>query len=271
VSGVGGDELFGGYPRYLGMAWHARLRRAPGRRIALALLRRLGDAADSRNVRGRLRRFLEGLAEEPEQAWMRWTATTTADWDEMLALPRPPDDADDRWRAWSEEEGGLAGLLARFGPVNGAMAWDRLTYLPDDLLAMGDRMSMAHALELRAPFLDVELADWALRLPASFKVAGAPWREGLKLLLRAVARRRLPPEVVDRPKQGFMAPIKHWLRDPLAGEVRRLTEGSPLGGLVRPEFVRREWARHEAGEDRSDILWGLLLMDAWMRRRDWRF
>jgi len=271
LSGVGGDELFGGYPRYLGMAWHARLRRLPGRRIALALLRRLGDAADSRNVRGRLRRFLEGLDGEPEQAWMRWTATTTADWDEMLALPRPPDDADDRWRAWSEEEGGLAGLLARFGPVNGAMAWDRLAYLPDDLLAMGDRMSMAHALELRAPFLDVELADWALRLPASFKVAGAPWREGLKLLLRAVARRRLPPEVVDRPKQGFMAPIKHWLRDPLAGEVRRLAEGSPLGGLVRPEFVRREWARHEAGEDRSDILWGLLLMDAWMRRRDWRF
>ena len=271
LSGVGGDELFGGYPRYLGMAWHARLRRLPGRGLLLRLLQGMGDAADSRNVRGRARRFLEGLDRPIETAWLQWTRTTDAGWREMFTLPEPDDAPEDGWRAWAEDEGGLSGLLARMGPVNGAMAWDRVTYLPDDLLAVGDRMSMAHALELRAPFLDRELADWALGLPAAFKVGGAPWREGLKRLLKAVARKRLPPEVVDRPKQGFMAPVKHWLRGPLAADVRSLAGGAPLGGLLRPEYVRREWARHEAGEDRSDILWGMLLMDAWMRARDWRF
>ncbi len=271
LSGVGGDELFGGYPRYLGMAWHARLRRLPGRRLMVRCLRALGDAGGSRNLRGRVRRFLEGLEYAPQEAYLSWTAASDAGWTEMFTQPDPAEAEVSSWPDWAAEEGGLAGLLARYGPVNGAMAWDRTTYLPDDLLTVGDRMSMAHGLELRAPFLDVRLADWALLLPAGFKVAGPPWREGLKLLLRRLARKRLPPEVVDRPKQGFMAPVKHWLRGPLVGEVRRLMDGAPLGGLLRAEFVQREWARHERGEDRSDMLWGVLLMDAWMRQRGWRF
>jgi asparagine synthase (glutamine-hydrolysing) len=68
-----------------------------------------------------------------------------------------------------------------------------------------------------------------------------------------------------------MAPIKHWLRSDLAQDVENLTHSNPLGGLVRRDFVKEQWQRHQRGEDRSDILWGLLLMDRWMQQREWQF
>jgi len=269
LSGVGGDELFGGYPRYLGMAWHDRLRRMPGRGLLLAALQRMGEGNSSRNMRGRLRRFMQGLDKTAANAYLEWTAASHADGSDILTIPQ--DKVQTSWPTSASVYDDLEGLLARYGPVNGSMTWDMLTYLPDDLLAVGDRMSMAHALELRAPFLDMRLANLALMLPVSRKVAGLPWREGLKILLKQIARKRLPAGIVDRPKQGFMAPVKHWLHGPLAVEIERLSGDAPLGGLVQRDFVRREWARHQSGEDRSDILWGLLLMDRWMQQRDWRF
>ena len=84
LSGVGGDELFGGYPRYLGLKWHEKLQGLPARNIALKLLESLGDSASSRNLRGRLRRFLQGLNDNPADAYRRWTSTTDAAWSDMF-------------------------------------------------------------------------------------------------------------------------------------------------------------------------------------------
>jgi asparagine synthase (glutamine-hydrolysing) len=269
LSGVGGDELFGGYPRYLGMRWHARFREMPGRGLLLAAIRAMGEGGGSRNRRGRLRRFFEGLGESDAEAYRRWTRTADASWDSMFRLPPPGTPRG--WASAAEAMDGLEGLIARYGPVRGAMAYDVLTYLGDDLLAMGDRMSMAHALELRAPFLDTRLLAMAMSMDEEDMVAGMPWQEHLKRALRRVARRRLPAAVVDRPKQGFMAPLKHWLRGELASDIEAMIDAGPLGGLVRPGYVRGEWSRHQAGEDRSDMLWALLLMDRWMRHRGWDF
>jgi len=270
LSGIGGDELFGGYPRYLGMAWHHRLRRLPGRRLLLNIVGAMGEGGGSRNLRGRLRRFLAGLDQLPAEAYKGWTSTTDSEWNTMFTHPRESTAADG-WQSALAAHGGLDTLLRRFGAVNGAMAHDILTYLGDDLLAVGDRMSMAHALELRAPFLDARLLALVLTLEASYKVGGPPWGEGTKLLLKAIARKRLPAAAVDRPKQGFMAPLKHWLRLDLAGEIERLSADRPLGGLLRPGYLRYEWERHQSGVDRSDILWGVLLLDRWMKRRKWDF
>jgi len=132
-------------------------------------------------------------------------------------------------------------------------------------------MSMAHALELRAPFLDVNLLSLAMSLETKLKVDGPPWREGLKLILKDVARKRLPAEVVDRPKQGFSAPVKHWLRGPLTGTVEAMIARDPLCGLVRKEFVADVWQQHRSGRDRSETMWALLLLDIWMRGRGWSF
>jgi len=267
LSGVGGDELFGGYPRYLGMSWHQRLQKIPGRGLALSAVRGMQDAGGSRNLRGRLRRLLEGLDMPAHDAYQRWTSSANEPWEEMFTLPETR--SDKAWPHATDAYHGLEGLIETYGPEQGAMAYDVLTYLPDDLLAVGDRMSMAHALELRAPFLDTRLLNAAMSLPSSAKVAGMPWNEGLKLLLKDIARSRLPVDVVDRPKQGFMAPVKHWLRGPLDDEVQRLCDGRPVGGLVRPEYVQRMQKQHAAGRDRSDVLWALLLLDVWMAQRGW--
>jgi len=251
------------------MAWHQRLRKLPGRRLALRMMRGMEDSGGSRNLRGRLRRLLEGLDVPAHDAYQAWIASAREPWEEMFVLPVAHHGSG--WPNATSPYHGLEGLLDTYGPVQGAMAYDVLTYLPDDLLAIGDRMSMAHALELRAPFLDPRLLVAAMALPDRFKVAGAPWSEGLKVLLKDIARSRLPREVVDRPKQGFMAPVKHWLRGPLDDEVRRLCGGRPLGGLIRTDYVQRMQAQHAAGRDRSDVLWALLLLDGWMEQRGWSF
>ena len=270
LSGVGGDELFGGYPRYLGMAWHQKMQCLPARGFLMRCLEGLGDSQSSRNLPGRLRRFLQGLEMDGADAYQHWMQTTQATWSEMFTQPYHAE-SQRGWQAAADAYGGLSGMLSNFGPVNGAMAYDIQTYLNDDLLAMGDRMSMAHGLELRAPFLDTRLLAQVLTLKPSYKVKGMPWQEDLKVLLKEIALDYLPRDVVYRPKQGFMAPIKHWLREDLADEVEALLSSAPLGGLVRREFVQQQWARHQRGEDRSDILWGLLLMNRWMMQRGWSF
>jgi len=270
LSGVGGDELFGGYPRYLGMAWHQRLQGLPARSLLLSLLNRWGDSDSSRNIRGRLRRFLQGLDMDAARAYEAWTRTVEADWNQMFQVP----DIGAFARGWQNSTnvyGGLSGLLSRYGVVNGAMAYDLQSYISDDLLVVGDRMSMAHGLELRAPFLDTNLVNLMVNLPEKWKVKGLPWQEQLKVLLKEIACDDLPRDVVYRPKQGFMAPIKHWLRADLAGEVEALAASQALGGLIRPEFVQEQWGLHQGGHDRSDILWGLLLMNRWMQQRGWQF
>ncbi len=270
LSGVGGDEFFGGYPRYLGMAWHARLRRFPGRRLLLTMLRCMPEGRGARNLRGRLRRLLAGLDLPPHRAYVQWISSATEPWSEMFTCERPQMQPQS-WPSAAEEFGGLESLIARYGVVDGAMAYDVLTYLADDLLAMGDRMSMAHALELRSPFLDTGLLELAMALETRWKVAGPPWREGLKMLLKNIARRRLPRQVVDRPKQGFTAPVKQWLRGPLDGEVSRMCRIDPLGGLLRRDYVRLLRRQHASGRDRSDALWAILLLDEWMRQKGWSF
>ncbi|MDQ6957395.1 MAG: asparagine synthase-related protein, partial [Mariprofundaceae bacterium] len=252
------------------MAWHQRLRRMPARNLALTCLQKLGDSDSSRKVRGRLRRFLQGLSLSPDMAYQQWMRTTEADWSHIFTQTRPATSAR-IWQNSADTYGGLPGLLKRYGAVNGAMSYDVLTYLNDDLLAMGDRMSMAHGLELRAPFLDTRLLALMTNLNTSQKVKGMPWQENLKVMLKSIATDYVPHDIVYRPKQGFMAPIKHWLRSDLAQDVENLTQSNPLGGLVRREFVQEQWQRHQHGEDRSDILWGLLLMNHWMEQRGWQF
>ena len=140
---------------------------------------------------------------------------------------------------------------------------DLTTWLPDDLLLKADRMTMAHSLELRVPFLDHHLVEFAARLPAHLKV-----RNGTtKYLLKKLAERLLPREIVYRAKKGFPVPTKWWFRGDLAGFAREtlLASGGPcrtffdaaaLEGLLRAHRV----------EDRSEQIYSLLVFDSWCRQ-----
>ncbi|MDQ3992421.1 MAG: asparagine synthase C-terminal domain-containing protein, partial [Actinomycetota bacterium] len=158
---------------------------------------------------------------------------------------------------FAETEG--AELLARLQDV------DARVYLVDDLLVKTDRASMAHSLEARVPFLDVEVDSFAGALPTRLKIRG----RRKKLLLRRAAEPLLPPEIVRGRKRGFSIPAAAWLRGELEPFARETLSPETLRrqGYFRPEAVERVLADHVAGRaDLSRQLWGLLAFTLWHER-----
>lgn len=255
LSGEGADELFGGYPR---QRYDVGLDRIGprGRRLLPSVF-----AFAGRPVSERMRRRLampSGLARQLD--WSR--VFEAAAIDELALEPLPGEGAlieahAELARDWDRR--------AARDPVNARLETDRALFLPGDLLPKVDRMSMAASLEVRVPYLDEDLADYVLALPGSHKVRGTTG----KRILRRVARRLLPAEILRRPKQGFDVPIGAWLRGPLREAMTDLlSEGSVRRrGLFRPEIVTRWVREHLAGQpDRGEPLWLLVALEGWMRR-----
>jgi asparagine synthase (glutamine-hydrolysing) len=138
---------------------------------------------------------------------------------------------------------------------------DLETYLPDDLLAKVDVTTMANSLEMRAPFLDHELMEFAARLPVPQKLRGGE----PKWLLRAAVRDWLPRGHLDREKLGFAVPIGAWLRGQLAElpEQVLLDPVAQARGVFDPAAVRRTIEEHRGGLDRSQQLWAMLNLELW--------
>jgi len=261
LSGTGGDELFAGYPRYLGMLLHRRYRWLPGplRRLAAGLARRLlRDRSDGRPAIQRARRFLESGALPFADGYVRM----------LVAVD------DERRRALYTPE--LAERLSSFdgaafvrdeladGGLDRLLAADVATYLPFNQLAYGDRMTMSRSLELRVPFVDQRLAEVAAAIPLDWHL-----RRGItKGLLREAMAPFLPPEIVRRPKLGLNLPIPLWFRGELNGWMRSLLAPERLAerGLLRPEAVAGLIGEHESGRrDHSLILWALVVLELWHR------
>ncbi len=139
---------------------------------------------------------------------------------------------------------------------------DIKTWLADDLLVKADRMSMAHSLELRVPFLDHHLVEFAARLPERLKVRGGV----TKYLLKKWADPLLPREIIHRPKKGFPVPVKSWFRGDLSGFAREtlLASGSITREFLSPQEVEHLLEMH-SHEDRSEQIYSLLVLDHWRR------
>ncbi len=253
LSGEGADELFGGYPRHRYDAWLQRAG-AAGRALLPAALRLRGRPVSPRLAR-RLR-MPSTLARQLD--WSRLFDAAEAD--AISARPLPGEDALLARAAacvpgWDER--------ARRDPLGARLEADRLLFLPGDLLPKVDRMSMAHGLEVRVPFLDDEVVDFVVPLPGGVKVRGA--RD--KALLRDVAARVLPG-AARRRKQGFFAPIGAWLRGPLREPLldRLAPDALRASGLFRPGPVQRLVQEHLARTaDHGEKLWALLVVEGWWR------
>jgi asparagine synthase (glutamine-hydrolysing) len=264
LSGLGGDEVFAGYPRYLGLrlseAWAAAPRSL--RTLGARAGRWLRESEASRDWASWARRFLAGGAQPLPDRYLGWTRLfSDAD---LQALATPALRA--RWRgdvdaaqrgAWAERAGD--------DPLDGAFRIDLASYLPDDLLVMADRMSMAHSLEVRAPFCDHRLVELSLGLAPGVKLPGFR----LKGLLRAAFAGVLPPEVLERRKQGFMIPLARWLRTDLGPVLTELLapERVAARGLLEPGAVA-SLVREHLGQRRNhaDRLWTLMILEVWMRQ-----
>ena len=263
LSGIGGDEMFGGYPRYLGLrvsGLHARLPRWL-RGVSRGLAARLPDSASSRNWADWARRFTAEPDAAPGDRYIGWTrffgdAALAALAKPALAAHLRPSVDDLQQRAFAS--------AAHGDPVDGAFRVDLTTYLPDDLLAMADRISMASSLEVRAPFCDHRIVEESLRLSPRAKMP----RGRLKGLLKTAFAGVLPREVLTHRKQGFMIPLGQWLRGDLRPTLDDLLAPDCVRarGLFDPDAVDVLKHEHLSGaRTNADRLWTLMVLELWMR------
>ncbi|HZW98850.1 MAG TPA: asparagine synthase (glutamine-hydrolyzing) [Trueperaceae bacterium] len=257
-SGEGGDELFAGYGRHFAerLATYSRLLPAALRRI---LLSRSDVLVRSRRHRTAMLAILQSTEAERLANWI--PLVNPLQKERLLA-------ADVRIAVGRHT---TAAVVARHlertpatDPLQRLLYLDTKLWLPDYLLARSDKLTMAWSLETRAPLLDHELVEFAAGLPARLKLKGRT----RKYLLRRATAPLLPPEVLDRSKQGFANPFPRWLRTELRAFVRDLLapESVRSRGLFDPGFVNGLLDEHETGRaDHSTAIYGLLSVELWYR------
>jgi asparagine synthase (glutamine-hydrolysing) len=261
LSGDGGDEVFGGYRRYRLYAAEERFRRAlplGARRSVFGTLGVLYPKLDWAPRPLRFKTTFQALGEDSLSAYARAVSAVLPD------------------RAGAMLSGDFTGALdgydpvsliaarmdAGLDPVSAAQAIDLDTWLPGRMLTKVDRASMAHGLEVRAPFLDHRLAEWAFRLPAPFRATPA---EGKRTLKAALAG-RVDHDILHAQKRGFAPPVEGWLRNP-EGPVRRLTEGRRWrdSGVLDAGAVERMISKHASGAaNYAQELWTVIMFDAFL-------
>ena len=149
-------------------------------------------------------------------------------------------------------------------PLDRALYVDVNTYMVDDILTKVDKMSMAVSLEARVPLLDHKLLEFAATVPSSLKLKNGR----SKHLLRRLLERDVPSSIVNRPKQGFAAPVGEWLRGPLSRMVTDVLQDGRLRdrGIFEPSAVRRLWVEHRTRQhDHGHKLWSLMMLELWFR------
>jgi asparagine synthase (glutamine-hydrolysing) len=255
LGGDGGDEVFGGYDRYVAapLMQRANYLLAIAKPIAAVLSK--GGAVNER----KLKRIVSQLQAHPSLA---------ARYASIMSLTQPSQIA-----RLLKPEFNLAGAndvyindFKRVGVRDSLHAMIRSDfehYLPGDLLVKADLATMANSLELRSPLLDHQVIEWANSLPAKFKVAG---RES-KHILKDIARTLVPAELIDRPKMGFAIPRADWLRN----ELRQVThdllsdEVARSRGWFDQHEIHKILSEHQNGQDRDSIIWPALCLELWAR------
>ena len=256
LTGEGADELFAGYLTYKADRYAAAARRVPAvlRRAALKGAAWLPVSDDKISFEYKLKRFLQGSLLAPEMAHVYWNGTFT--------------EAEKREFFRFADGNPMAAMLSNMGAGQGLQRYldfDQRYYLADDILYKVDRMSMAHSLEARPPFLDPRIVDFSARLPEQFKLHGAQ----SKYVLRRLMQDKLPPNVLRRPKIGFDIPVHDWFRgvlqpmllNTLSEEAVRASE------LFRWSAVERLLRDHmERKANLGYHLWGLMVLLLWMKQ-----
>jgi asparagine synthase (glutamine-hydrolysing) len=260
LSGEGADELFGGYVAYRADALVRRFAVVPPflRRLALKAFRLWPVSDDKVSFEYKAKRFLEGSLFDPDVAHFFWYGGFSP-LERPIIMP-------------GSTHGKSSQLFRAFPPdwqtdaLNRYLWFDQAYYLPDDILFKCDRMSMAHSLEVRPPFLDHRIVEFAACLPARFKIRGA--RQ--KYILRDLMRDRLPRPILKGRKEGFDIPSNDWLRTVLRPLLLdTLTHDAVAKSPLRADRVEALLARHlDRRENLGVPLWGLLILFLWMRH--WR-
>jgi len=256
LAGDGGDELFAGYDKYV-VEGRERMRE----QIPRALRKAAGAVGAMMPLGMTGRRFLRHLALEGPDRY--FDASTMFHADEMRRLFRSEALVQiarhDPWsaaRAEWREPGGDWLAAAQYDDIN--------RYLPLDILAKVDRMTMAHSIEARPPLLDHKFVEFAATIPARLKMQGHDTKYIFKKAMRGI----LPDSIIDRQKHGFAVPLAHWFRGALAGFARDilLSDTCRDRGILDTRSVERLFQLHNRGRDLDLQLWTMLSFELWCRR-----
>lgn len=268
LTGDGADELFAGYRRYAYFMRAITLARVGGQK-SISWIKRLGAYVRDPRVM-RFARTLEAIQRSPEAGYAAlFTGAYFSQADEAWLLQS---DFSQHTQAWSAE-GWIERAMkerstATQDPLQAALAFDRTSYLPDDLNVKMDRATMAHGLEARAPFLDQELARFVSSLPSDWLLKGS---QG-KYILRQVLDGVLPNRIMQRRKRGFQVPLARWFQAELRSvfEERCLASGSALHAICRPEAIKTVLHQNDRGADHGNRLWMLLTLATWLQQQQYR-
>lgn len=272
LSGDGGDENFAGYDRFAGQKLARLYGLVPGflrRGLLGPAIGLVPESFGYKSLAGKLRWLNDvgGHARSDGEAYARSMSVLRFTQEAKEAL------FTDKAKARIGDSDSVGKILAFFEEgaakehLDKMLYTDLMTRMPDQLLAISDRMSMAHSIEIRPPLIDVKVTEFAASLPCGLKLKGRD--RGLKWLLRQVSARYMPRELIDRKKQGFGFPIARWLRGDLAEFQKRLFKQSRFVelGLFRQEAIDKLVAEHVGGKaDHNFRLWMLINLEIWHRQ-----
>jgi len=270
LSGDGGDELFGGYNRYL---WSRRIW-AKTSWLPFSARRALGQLLLSQPS-SRIDHVAQFLFSLVSRDGVRLVGEKVHKVAELLLQAKSVDDlyrsVISTWKSPLPIIGAFGGdlfshlsYIPDFSSAEERMMYlDSVSYLPDDILCKVDRAAMGVSLETRVPFLDHRVVEYAWQLPLSMKI-----RDGQgKWLLRQLLYKHVPKELIERPKQGFGIPLSEWLRGPLRDWAESLLDEQRLKeeGYFYPEPIRHKWNEHISGQGNwQHHLWSVLMFQSWL-------
>lgn len=265
LSGDGADEFFGGYPTYAASLAGARiaplLPPATWSSLAQSLQSNMGVSTGRLSRREKLYRFLTGCgSRNPHTAWRHYLPPWKRS--DLYGPALKHTLAEDPFAGYADAMSGEGDLFDR------CMLADQLYYLPADMLVKVDRASMAHSLEVRVPFLDRRIMDFAATLPRDVMLGGL---SGTKLLLRrSLAALGGPASITQGRKKGFNVPMNTLLASGLRPEAERLLDRDAdlFTPYLSPDGVRNLWRAHSSGKvDEKYAIWTLLTLGTWLERR----
>ena len=266
LSGLGGDEVFAGYERHLGFALSSYYCRLPvflREGFIRPIVEKLPERSDGHYTINHMKRFVRGAGLPPRERYFGFLNRMGP------AIRNGFFNDQNRFAGYYES---CRELIMKYfdsanvdGPgdsLNRVLYCDLKTYLPEDILAVTDRLSMHHGLEVRVPFLDHEFLEFCANIPPEMKLSGMK----KKHLLKSAAQDHLPKEVITHRKQGFVGPMTKWLRNELKPFVLETLEENKLRrhDLLNPVTVRRIMDEHFSGKEIHDsLIWSMVVFQKW--------